>query len=207
MKHLPLLRIFLSLLILIQLLWFSQSSFSQLENGDIIFHQSKTQQSKAIALATDCKYTHVGLIFFDAGSPYVYEAVQPVRRTLLNDWIKRGKDQHYVVKRLKHATPHKKASLKSEVSRMLGKDYDFQFDWSDQKIYCSELVWKAYHRTYNIKLGKLKTLREFKLVHPIVKKALIKRYGSKISYSKKINSPAEIFHSSHLVTVQSKKGL
>jgi len=43
----------------------------------------------------------MGIIYQTDGQYYVYEAVQPVKLTKLSDWIKRGENSHYVVKRLK----------------------------------------------------------------------------------------------------------
>lgn len=60
------------------------------QNGDIIFQTSKSSQSKAIQLATNSKYSHMGIIYETDGQFFVYEAVQPVKLTKLNDWIKRG---------------------------------------------------------------------------------------------------------------------
>ena len=73
----------------------------ELLNGDIIFQTSRSSQSKAIQLATKSKYSHMGIIYQTDGKYYVYEAVQPVKLTKLDDWIKRGENSHYVVKRLK----------------------------------------------------------------------------------------------------------
>jgi hypothetical protein len=74
---------------------------SPYQNGDIIFQTSKSSQSKAIQLATKSEYSHMGIVYEIDGQHYVYEAVQPVKLTKLRDWIKRGENSHYVVKRLK----------------------------------------------------------------------------------------------------------
>lgn len=141
---------------------------TQFRDGDIIFQRSQSHQSEAIAAATHSEYTHVGIIFFDKNRPFVYEAIQPVTKTPLQEWIKRGKHASYVIKRLRNQNSIDFQKLKREVLRMLGKDYDWLFDWSDSRIYCSELVWKAYQRT-GIELGELKQLKDFDLDSPIVK--------------------------------------
>src|SRR5262249_29023973 len=74
-----------------------------LREGDIIFQVSRSSQSLAIQLATKSPYSHMGLIQKDGSHYFVYEAVQPVKRTPLEDWIRRGEGGHYVVKRLKEA--------------------------------------------------------------------------------------------------------
>ncbi|EKR92207.1 orthopoxovirus protein, PF05708 domain protein [Leptospira santarosai str. CBC379] len=40
----------------------SESSLN-LEEGDLIFHESNSQQARAIRLATGSRYTHVGIVF------------------------------------------------------------------------------------------------------------------------------------------------
>ena len=42
-----------------------------LRDGDIIFHTSRSAQSAAIQHATHSRYSHVGLILFRDGKPYV----------------------------------------------------------------------------------------------------------------------------------------
>jgi hypothetical protein len=33
--------------------------------------------------------------------------------------------------------------MKATGEGFLGKDYDLTFGWSDERLYCSELVWKV----------------------------------------------------------------
>src|SRR6185436_16779752 len=73
-------------------------------NGDIIFHTSRSSQSVAVQRATGSRYSHMGVILFREGKPFVFEAVSPVKHTPLAEWIKRGEGGHYVVKRLKEAS-------------------------------------------------------------------------------------------------------
>jgi hypothetical protein len=74
----------------------------------------------------------------------VYEAVGPVKFTSVNSWIKRDVKRHFVIKRLKNAdrilTRQNLAKLPSSALTFEGKKYDFVFSWSDEKLYCSELV-------------------------------------------------------------------
>lgn len=164
-------------------------------------------QSYAIQLATKSKYSHVGILFEKDGEMMVYEAVQPVRISELDEWISRGDDNHYVVKRLKNAedklTPKILEEMKSEATKHLGKNYDLYFGWSDERIYCSELVWKIYYRTLGIEVGEPQLLKEFDLSHPVVKKKLKERYGNDIPYDEKVISPGAMFESEVLEVVTS----
>lgn len=181
------------------------TSEDTLRSGDIIFQTSNSGQSKAIQLATHSKYSHCGILFLvDTGDYYwrVLEAVQPVKFTPLDKWIARGDGGHYVVKRLKH-TPILSAMFNS-FGEYIGKDYDLYFSWSDEKMYCSELVWKFYKEETGLEVGKLQELKEFDLSNPIVKKKLKERYGKNIPYNEKVISPAAIFDSELLKTVIEK---
>jgi hypothetical protein len=57
---------------------------ADIQNGDIIFQTSLSTQSKAIQLATNSPYSHCGIIYKDGEKFYVFEAVQPVKKTPLN---------------------------------------------------------------------------------------------------------------------------
>ena len=77
---------------------------------------------------------------------------------------------------------------------MEGKPYDKYFGWGDDKIYCSELIWKAYKWTLNYELCELKKLKDFDLSHPHVKMMLKKRYGNKVPLEEPVVSPADLFN-------------
>ena len=125
--------------------------------GDIIFHTSRSAQSEAIQHATGSPYSHVGVILFRGGRPYVLEAVASVRYTPIDRWIARGSGHHFVVKRLKDApralTPAAITALRAAADGLQGRPYDPAFGWSDDRMYCSELVWKLYDRAVGIRLG------------------------------------------------------
>lgn len=174
-----------------------------LRNGDIIFQTSRSGQSMAIQLATKSRYSHMGIIFYRKNKPYVLEAIGRVTYTPLQRWIRRGHKRHYVVKRLKDVALSKQdvSKLRMESERFLRRKYDLHFGWSDDKIYCSELVWKAYKRALGISIGPIKTLRSFDLTHPVVRKKMRKRYGKKIPLNEKVISPGDMFTASNLRTV------
>ena len=179
----------------------------QIQNGDLIFQTSLSEQSKAIQLATNSKYSHCGILLSENNEFYVLEAIQPVKKTALDKWIARGKDGHYVIKRLKNAdevlTADVLQKMKSEGEKFQGKKYDLTFEWSDEKMYCSELIWKIYQRAAGIEIGKLQRLEEFDLTNNVVRKKLNERYGEKIPLNEIVISPAAIFESELLITVKS----
>jgi uncharacterized protein YycO len=180
---------------------------NEIKSGDLIFQTSLSEQSKAIQLATNSKYSHCGVVYSDNGQFYVFEAIQPVTTTPLDKWVARGEDGHYVIKRLKNAdqilTAEALKKMQDEGEKFKGKNYDLTFEWSDDKIYCSELIWKIYKRALGIEIGKLEKLSDFDLTSETVKKKMKERYGDKIPMEEKVISPAAIFNSELLITVKS----
>ena len=177
------------------------SGAMEVKDGDIIFHRSQSRQAAAIAAATKSDYTHMGIIFFSDGSPFVYEAIQPVSRTPLEEWMKRGAGGHHVIKRLKDSSGVDFAKVKAETGKLMGRDYDWIFDWSDQKIYCSELVWKAYKRASGVEIGALRKLKDFDLTSETVRKLMKERYGRDIPLEMDVIAPSDMFSSPKLITV------
>jgi hypothetical protein len=179
-----------------------------LREGDLIFHTSLSAQSQAIQLATRSPYSHCGLLYKVSGEWQVFEAVQPVKLTPLNRWVARGQGQHFVVKRLRDAatalTPAALAQLRAAGQPMLGRGYDLAFNWSDQQIYCSELIWKVYDRGLHRQLGQLQHLRDFDLSNPVVQAKLRERYGRRLPLDEPVISPVSIFNSPELITVVSR---
>ncbi len=181
------------------------SASAQLRDGDIIFQTSQSAQSIAIQKATHSKYSHMGIIFFRDGKPYVYEAIKTVQYTPLNKWIARGDGGHYIIKRLRDAgrilTPNAVTKLRYVAKKIQGRPYDLTFEWSDDRIYCSELVWKIYDQGIGVQVGRLQKLRDFDLSDPIVKAKMQERYGNRVPMDETVISPGEMFSSKLLVVV------
>ena len=198
-------RIFMLLVVLFSLCTCHCNKDYLPQDGDIIFHTSRSSQSLAIQKATKSRYSHMGIVYLKEGKPFVFEAIEPVKLTPLKDWVSRGKGGHYEVKRLANS----KDVLTSEIlTRMLevgksfeGRHYDLYFEWSDDRIYCSELVWKIYRRALGLEVGKLQTMAEFDLSDPVVQATIRQRFGDALPKDETVISPAAIFNSNLLVTV------
>jgi hypothetical protein len=174
-----------------------------LRDGDIIFHTSRSAQSAAIQRATNSPWSHMGVIFLRDGKPYVYEAIATVRYTPLERWTARGDGGHYVVKRLKRGLPAGQAALlRRTAGKYAGKPYDLYFEWSDARIYCSELVWKIYRDALDLEVGVRQKLREFDLTDPAVKARMRERYGTRVPLDEPVISPGAMFDSTLLETVE-----
>ncbi len=177
-----------------------------LHDGDIVFQTSRSTQSLAIQSATHSPYSHMGLVLMRNGEPYVLEAAGSVQFTLFTEWVQRGEGSRYVAKRLRDtALLHdsaKLSALKQAAMALTGQPYDPYFEWSDDRVYCSELVWKAYERGLGIQLGELAPLSTFDLSSQVVKAKLAERYGSNVPWDGRVISPAAIFASPLLEEVR-----
>lgn len=175
------------------------------QNGDIIFQTSRSAQSLAIQKATKSPYSHMGIVYVRDGKALVYEAIEPVKLTPLDDWIRRGEGGRFVVKRLIDADRRLTAAA---LERMLqagkvfeGKHYDLYFEWSDERVYCSELVWKIFKRALDIEVGELQTISELDLTDPAVQTKIRERWHGQPPPDELVISPSAMFASSCLVTV------
>jgi hypothetical protein len=184
-----------------------------LASGDIVFHTSRSDQSICLQRILKSRYTHMGLIYVgEDGNTYVYEAVQPVKRTPLSEWIERGEGGRYVVKRLREPLGDDELlRLKKAGQRFEGKPYDPYFQWSDDRIYCSELVWKIYKSALDVELGQLQRFGEFDLSDEQCSAILKKRFPDGICTDdsqlrcidplEPVVTPTAVFESGKLVTV------
>lgn len=162
------------------------------QDGDIIFHQSQTAQSKAILEATGSPWSHVGILFEDGGKWYVAEAVQPVRVTSLSSFLKRGKGGHYRTYRMPGLQAVHKTAIRNYIESRIGTDYDLYFEWSDDLLYCSELVYKAYLYATGSEIGSVQKFRDLKLDGPYVKELIRRRIhdtGRKLNLDEPIVTP------------------
>ncbi len=183
----------------------SAAGNDMLRDGDLIFQTSRSSQSMIIQRATRSKYSHMGMIFLRRGKPFVYEAAGTVRYTALEQWIARGDGGRFVVKRLRHAgrilDDAGLAKLRGAAVKFEGKPYDPTFEWSDNRIYCSELVWKIYRNATGTEIGRPQRLGDFALDDPAVRHMLKQRYGIHVPLNEPMISPAAMFDSPLLVTV------
>lgn len=182
-------------------LFFNFSEPANYKDGDIIFQATSGDRGKAIQLATKSKYNHCGVLFNENGKWIVYEAVQPVKKTALSAFNSRGQG---TVMRLKNTAlkPEDIEKLKTVFKGYEHKNYDDAFNWSDDRIYCSELVYKLYHKGLNIKLCEPRKLRDFDLSNPLVKAQLNLQYGNNIPLEEPMVAPGDISESALLEVVK-----
>lgn len=164
----------------------------QLQSGDVVLQTSKSRQSEAIRLATHSPYSHVGIVEVTPKGTFVIEAIGKVSRTRWSAWKARGEGGKVTILRRKDLDARKTAKVLAEARAFLGKPYDSRFGWGDDRIYCSELVYKAFLRGADIHAGRLQTVRELDL-GPI-QRQVAERYG-KIPWDLELVTPDSVAQS------------
>jgi hypothetical protein len=178
-----------------------------LRDGDLVFQESRSSQSAAVALATGSRLTHMGVVLVDHGLPMVLEAVEPIRLTPFDTWRRRGVGGRVQVRRLADAdlrlTPEATARLRALGRSWLGRRYDPTFRWSDDRLYCSELAWKLYDRALGVRLGRLQRAGDLALGSPEVRRTIRERFGRDgLDPAEPVITPQAIFDDPGLVVVE-----
>ncbi|MFC5050515.1 YiiX/YebB-like N1pC/P60 family cysteine hydrolase [Rubritalea spongiae] len=186
----------------------STSNPYALQNGDIVFQSGHRGQANAIKAATNSQWTHVGVVFKNEDQWWVFEAVQPVKYTKLENWIKRHPHSFHA-RRLKDSSQITPANLvKAEIwaKQQLDKPYDLKFLWDDEHLYCSELVWKIYKHATGIELCPPRHMGSYNLSDPTVAALIERRYGSIANLPKDapVVAPSDLAESPLLTEVPKK---
>ena len=188
----------LKLMILLASFSFAKNN---LEPGDIIMQSEGVFIETASRITTGSKWTHVGLVINYKGRNCVLEAIKTITCTSIDKYLKRGKD-HLVLRPRKKLSSKEKRKISYTGSKMIGKKYDYELGWGDDKLYCSELVHKVYLKSLGVKIGRPKKVK-FHLLGvtlPIVKLASNKlphqfRALNKININDKAITPGSISRS------------
>ena len=197
-------RALLLLILVVPLVALADDRDVLLEDGDLVFQRSRSAQSAAIAEATGSELTHVGVVFVLEGEVWVYEAVQPVKRTRWSEWVARGDGGRVAVRRLadpQRLGPAQAEAMRALVDGWLGRPYDAAFAWDDARLYCSELVYKLFDRSAGVEVGQRVPIREFHLDGPAVQGRVAQRFGGRVPLDREVVSPQSIWADPDLVTV------
>lgn len=129
--------------------------------GDFVFQSlPHSDLVDAIEGITQSPYSHCGIVEKKNGDWYVIEALGSVHETEISQWIQRGRDGHFVAYRLNKVLEVKTETILDAAREYFGRPYDIHYEFDDEKIYCSELIFKAVKKATGIELGKVQTIAE-----------------------------------------------
>lgn len=171
-----------------------------LRAGDLVFETSTSSQSWAIQWATRSPWSHVGIVDVAEDGAFVIEALGKVSRTPWKAWRRRaGRGGELLVLRPRAVPEAGRAAAVARAKAFLGRRYDPRFGWGDDRIYCSELVVKAYERAAGISLGRRERLRDLRLFG--IRGAAERRWGGPIPQDLELVTPASIAGDARLARV------
>ena len=112
---------------------------SSLREGDIIFIETKSFQSKFVKLGMMSIWSHCGIAVDTHEGVQIMEADTTVRILPVERFIDKSVGGKYIIKRPKH-----QLTQPINKDKWLGRWYDLKFDFDNEEVYCSELVWLIY---------------------------------------------------------------
>jgi hypothetical protein len=133
------------------------------QEGDIVFQSMPhTPLIDAIEGASECPLSHCGIVGKKEGQWVIYEALHGVEITPLKAFLWRGRQGGFAVYRFKESYRPQIPATLAAVQKYLGRPYDIRYELDDEKIYCSELIYKAWRDVTGQELGKLVRLGDLK---------------------------------------------
>src|SRR5512133_3112574 len=168
--------------------------------GDLVFETSTSSQSWAIQWATRSPWSHVGIVDVGADGTFDVEALGKVSRTPWRAWRRRARRGGDLLVLRPRAVPEpSRAAAVDRAKAFLGRRYDPRFGWGDDRIYCSELVVKAYERAAGVSFGKRERLKDLRILG--LKGAIEKRWGGPVPENLELVTPASIAEDARLERV------
>lgn len=198
--------------------------FTKLKSGDILFIRSNSgARADSIEAITEAPLTHCGIVIKQGESTIVYEGAghtgdyKDVEKWQRYESTKKGKPPpvplHSIyVRRCAGSLEGKLDGLRQRAKELHDTPYDNAFAWNNHEpgsgkeyIYCSELIWKAFHDAVGVDLGDPHPLRDYLEGGPAKKakaEAAFKMYlGEHYNLQEKVISPTDVFKSNKLIAV------
>lgn len=141
-----------------------------LREGDIIFVETESFQSKQIKWGMLSIWSHCGIAVDTPEGIQIMEADTTVRILPVERFIARSVGGKYIIKR-----PQQQLKQPIDKDKWLGRWYDLKFSFDNEEVYCSELVWLIY-KEQGIELCKPIKIKEHIMVRlPFIQRALEER--------------------------------
>ena len=110
-----------------------------LREGDIIFIETESFQSKYVKMGMLSIWSHCGIAVDTPEGVQIMEADSTVRILPVERFVAKSVGGKYIIKR-----PEQQLSKPIEQQKWLGRWYDLKFSFDNEEVYCSELVWLIY---------------------------------------------------------------
>ena len=131
--------------------------------GDFVFQSlPHNPLIDAIEGSSGSPFSHCGILKRRGEQWVVIEAIGPVKETTLSWWIVQGREKAFVAFRLRDPLAKKVPAIIAAAEKYEGRPYDIHYDMDDEKIYCSELLYKSVRDATGKKIGRIRKLGDLK---------------------------------------------
>jgi len=134
-------------------------NISKIHNGDLILRCGRSTESFAVYLTdSNAEFTHIGIISLENGTPYVIHAVPHHKKFIKKDKLTQFLSSENTSKFALYRSKFSKEVLYEvvkEAKRFYTNKYTFDNEYdlnTNSKLYCSELILKAF-RNNSIQLS------------------------------------------------------
>jgi hypothetical protein len=162
-------------------------------DGDMVFQESLGDLAGRISRVTESPFNHCGMVVIEGDGIFVLEAAGHVELTPLDRWVKSGAGRKFALARVKNLSEDDARRVVEAGKHFLGRPYDSLYQWDDEKIYCSELVFKAFKNGAGLEPGTLRAIRDFRW--QVEEDFLRRHYGGKIPLDMQVAAPVDVFRS------------
>ena len=172
------------------------------QEGDLVFQALPLDLDLVVAIegVTESHYSHVGVLHKRNGEWTVIEASGPgVIYTAFDKWKTHGRNERWAAYRLKAIHQKHITQFLINLHPHAGKAYDFKYELSENKLYCSELIYHAWEKTTGQKMGKLTKIGD--LNWKPHQKTIEKYNGGPMPLDRQMISPIELSKASQLQRV------
>lgn len=163
-------KILLVLLVLLCSACRRGGDLSALREGDIIFIETTSFQSKFVKMGMMSIWSHCGIAVNTTEGVQIMEADTTVRILPIEKFIAKSVGGKYILKRPAQQLPNP-----IDKDKWLGRWYDLKFDFNNEEVYCSELVWLIYKEQGIELCPPIKINEHFMVRFPIMQRALAER--------------------------------
>lgn len=128
--------------------------------GDVLFQSlPHGALTNAIEGSTHSPWSHCGIVARANDEWIVYEAYGQVQSVPLKEFWSRSRDFQFAVYRFTDECSDRiPAVLETVEKNYIGLPYDAKYELDDEKIYCSELIYKAFRDVTGETMGTLDRL-------------------------------------------------
>lgn len=204
-------KIYYSITALVLVLWIvgCGNNIAQLEKviqeGDLVFQNLEKSPDTNLWTALDSEYNHVGIVIKIDDKFMVYTVDDEVKYVPFGEYIKRGSEGHYLIKRMLNSTGKIDKLYSYEIRNATkwykNRTYDYQLEIDNKRVYEPEIVWKIYREAFMTELGPLARLSSIDFSSPQAQQYLKRHFNGSITKDQEIITMDQILYCEFLEVV------